>query len=192
MPTRLWPLPDELLTSWIARLAHGHGLRAASFLAIVQPAGGDFAALDWTADGELLALLATRTDVPRAIVESLLLRFHPAPGLHDLLHHNWQGPALQYCAACLAQGVPYYRRSWRLACVRVCPQHHAAMRDECPDCGSIVRLQDLPPAADGLARCQNCGHRLATGRGAPLPRSEGLRKLVDVQRRMARVLVGTG
>ena len=197
MPTRLWPLrpapfADELLTSWIARLAHGHGLRPASFLAIVEPAGGDFAALDWTADGELLALLAARTDVPRATVESLVLRFHPEPGLHDLLHHNWQRPALQYCAACLAQGTPYYRRSWRLACVRVCPQHHAAMRDECPDCGSVVRLQGLPPAADGLVRCQNCGQLLARGRGAPLLRSAGLGKLIDVQRRMARILVGTG
>ena len=42
---------------------------------------------------ELLALLSMRTGVPRSTVE--------------LRRHNWQGPALHYCAACLGEGVPY-------------------------------------------------------------------------------------
>jgi hypothetical protein len=156
-------------------------------LEIVHPGCSDLAALDWAADGELLALLATQTDVPLPAVESLRLRFHPELGLHDLLHHNWQGPALQYCPACLAEGAPYYRRSWRLACFRVCPQHHTAMRDQCPHCGSIIRLLELPPAT--LALCQNCGHPLMTSECMPLSRSECLETLIDIERRMSRLLV---
>lgn len=192
MPGELWPFrpapfADELLTSWIARLAHGHGLRPMSFLEIVHPGCADLAVLDWAADGDLLALLATQTDVPLPTVESLLLRFQPELGLRDLLHHNWRGPALQYCPACLAEGATYYRRSWRLACFRVCPQHHTAMHDECPHCGGIIRLLELPPGA--LACCQNCGHPLMASECMPLSRSECLEKLVDIERRMARLLV---
>jgi hypothetical protein len=55
MRTGLWPFrsapfADELLTSWIARLAHGHGLRPTSFLSIIHPGRSDFAALDWASD----------------------------------------------------------------------------------------------------------------------------------------------
>jgi hypothetical protein len=186
-PFRPAPFADELLSSWIARLAHGHGLRSASFLDIVHPGCADLAALDWTADGELLALLATRTDVPLPAVESLRLRFHPELGFHDLLHHNWHGSALQYCPACLAEGVPYYRKSWRLACFRVCPQHHTALRDQCPHCGSIIRLLELPPGM--LALCQKCGHPLIASECMPLSRSECFEKLIAVERRIARALV---
>jgi hypothetical protein len=189
-PFRPAPFADESLTSWIARLAHGHGLRPAGFLEIIQPACPDFAALDWAADPELLAVLATRTDVPRPAIESLALRFDPDPNLRDLLHHNWQGPTLQYCAACLAEGVPYFRRCWRLACVRVCPQHQARLRDTCPHCGSMPRLEDLPPSTRGLGLCQNCGHALGIGPSGREPALESalLRKLIDVQQRIARHL----
>jgi hypothetical protein len=190
-PFRPAPFADESLTSWIARLAHGHGLRPAGFLEIIQPACPDFAALDWAADPELLAVLATRTDVPRPAIESLALRFDPDSNLRDLLHHNWQGPTLQYCAACLAEDVPsYFRRCWRLACVRVCPQHQARLRDTCPHCGSMPRLEDLPPSTRGLGLCQNCGDALGIGpsRREPALESALSRKLIDVQQRIARHL----
>ena len=38
----------------------------------------------------------------------------------DLLSQNWSGPALQFCPACLSEGVPYFRRVWRMAFYRVC------------------------------------------------------------------------
>jgi rRNA maturation protein Nop10 len=189
-PFRPAPFADELLTSWIARLAHGHGLRPACFLEIIQPACSDFAALDWTSDPELSAVFAMRTDVPRPVIESLVLRFNPDPNLRHLLHHNWQGTTLQYCAACLAEGVPYFRRCWRLACVRVCPRHQTRLRDTCPHCGSMLRLEDLPPSTCGLGLCQNCGNTLGISppeRGAILE-SALLRKLIDVQQRIARHL----
>jgi hypothetical protein len=117
MPTGLWPFrpapfADELLTSWIARLAHGHGLRPAGLLQILEPACPEFAALDWKASRQVLALLAGHTGVSHSAIESLGLRLGSDPNLRDLLHDNWQGPALQYCGVCLAEGVPYYRRSW--------------------------------------------------------------------------------
>jgi len=193
MTTGLWPFrpapfADELLTSWMTRLAHGHGLRPAGLLQIMQPACPDFAALDWTTHRELLALLAMRTGVSERVVETLVLDFGSDPSLRDLLHHNWQGPALPYCAGCLAEGVPYYRRSWRLACFRVCPRHRTALCDGCPYCGGTIRLDDLPPAR-GLALCQNCGGGLV-GRSEPQPpQSVLLEKLIDLEQRIAHTVL---
>jgi hypothetical protein len=188
MPTGLWPLRpaplvDELLTSWMARLAHGHGLRPAALLQILEPAFPDFGTLDWTAPRELLALLAMRTGVSHRAVETLVLAFASEPNLRELLHHNWQGPALQYCAACLAEEVPYYRRSWRLACFRVCPRHRTALCDACPHCRGSIRLDDLPPTR-GLALCQNCGGGLAMPGASAPPQSALLEKLIDLQQRI--------
>jgi hypothetical protein len=194
MQTGLWPIrpapfADELLTSWMARLAHGHGLRPAGLLQILEPACPDFAALDWTAGRELLASLALHTGVSRRAVEALVLDFGSDPNLRDLLHHNWQGPALQYCAGCLTERMPYYRRSWRLACFRVCPRHHTALCDACPHCGCTIRLDELPPGP-GLALCQNCGCGLAVSPREHPTRSALLGKLINVEQRIAQILVG--
>lgn len=188
MPLGLWPFrpapfPDELLTSWMARLAHAHGLQPGSLLRILEPKYPDFATVDWTARPELCALLATHTEVPYQVVHGLVLGFGSDPDLRDLVHHNWQGPALQYCAACLAQDVPYYRRSWRLACFRLCPQHHTILLDACLHCGSTIRLDDLlPPHSPAL--CQNCGNGLA-GCSEVQPRGARLEKLLDIEQRIA-------
>jgi hypothetical protein len=133
-------------------------------------------------------LLAARTDIPLSAIESLTIRFKPDPGLRDLLHHNWQGPALQYCAGCLAGDVPYYRRSWRLACVTLCPLHRTALDDSCPHCSSRVRFDELPPSQRGLGVCQNCGDRLATRTAEGRPTSNALEKLIEIQQQMERIL----
>lgn len=132
MWTGLWPLrpapgPDELLTSWITRLAHGLGLRPANLLEIVWPDGCDFATLDWAAEPDLLAFLAERTDQPVDVLTAMQLKLGGDPS--EFLHQNWNGPALQFCPACLSEAVPYFRRSWRLAFWRVCDVHHLALPD---------------------------------------------------------------
>lgn len=193
MRTGLWPFrsapfADELLTSWIARLAHGHGLRPTIFLSVIQPGRPDFTALDWAPDTELLGLLAAHTDIPLSAIESLRLRFNPDPDLRDLLHHNWQGPALQYCAGCLTGTVPYYRRSWRLASTRLCPLHRIALDDSCQRCSNSVRFHELMPSKYGLGVCHKCGDRLAGRPSEVRPVSGALEKLIEMEQRMERIL----
>lgn len=194
MGTGLWPLrpapePDELLTSWITRLAHGLGLRPANLLEIVWPPGCNFAMLDWTVEPDLLAFLAERTDQPVRVLASM--RLNSGGDIRDLLFQNWSDPALQFCPACLSEGVPYFRRVWRMAFYRVCEVHRVALVEACSECGSPVRLDDLFPADRGICICRKCGDDLGHSSRRPVS-ADSLDRLLDLQRRLAAFLAGAG
>jgi hypothetical protein len=189
-PFRPAPFADELLTSWIARLAHGHGLRPACFLEIIQPACSDFAALDWTSDPELLAVFAMRTDVPRPVIESLVLRFNPDPNLRHLLHHNWRGlpcntVPLAWRRVCRTFGGAGV---WRVSGCAPNTKRGCAIRARIAGVCYGSRTSRRQPAASAPAR--TAGNTLGVSppeRGAILE-SALLRKLIDVQQRIARHL----
>lgn len=192
MWTGLWPLrpppqPDELLTSWITRLAHGLGLRPVNLLEIVWPDGCDFTALDWAAEPELLAFLAKRTDQPVGVVAGMQLKL--GGDWSEFLHQNWNGAALQFCPACLSEAVPYFRRGWRLAFWRVCHVHCLALLDACSRCGSAVRFDELFPADRGICLCRNCGEDLCHSQQRPVVAQTAVR-LVELQQRLAAFVLG--
>jgi hypothetical protein len=65
----LWPIHskprnDELLSSWLCRLANGHGLSLKSFCAAVLPKRALQGNIDVKADLKLLKLLAKHTGTP--------------------------------------------------------------------------------------------------------------------------------
>jgi TniQ len=157
-PFRPQPHEDETLSSWITRLAFGHGLSLSTFLTIVDT-GVNTATLDWDADPLLLEVLAARTAQPLADLERRRLRLGNLAA--DLLYRNAFGPAVQYCPACLSE-TAYFRRSWRLCFVRFCPLHGAVLADSCSQCGGSIRLEELDPAFGKLSACRNCMHDLAS------------------------------
>lgn len=191
MWTGLWPLrpapqPDELLTSWIARLAHVLGLRPGNLIEIIWPEGCDFTTLDWAAEPGLLTFLAARTDQPADVVAALQLKLGAESS--EFLHQNWNGAALQFCPACLSEPVPYFRRSWRLAFWCVCDVHRLALLDACSQCGSAVRLEDLFPADRGICLCRNCGQDLSRSQQRPVTGQRAV-QLIQIQRRLAAFLM---
>jgi hypothetical protein len=108
--------------------------------------------LDWTVEPDLLEFLAERTDQPVHVLASMRLN---SGDIRDLLFQNRSGPRV--CPACLSEGVPYFRRAWRIAFYRVCEVHCVALVEACSECGSTVRLDDLFPADRGICICRNCG-----------------------------------
>ncbi|MBA3595470.1 MAG: hypothetical protein H0W47_17020 [Polaromonas sp.] len=66
--------------------------------------------------------------------------------------------------------VPYYRRSWRLACVTACTTHGVALIDTCLQCRSPVMPHRVDigrcgatPRNRSFIRCWNCGSKLSAG-----------------------------
>lgn len=182
-PIHYKPLPDELLSCWLVRLAHGHGLKAQTFCNLIfgnrhQVWNRD---IDRLAPAWLLAELSYRTGTsPEATLnttlrayEGLLYRkFKLSGALQWILalkmyHRKWEGHGLQFCPACLAKDtIPYFRKRWRVAFNTVCTRHGTMLLDRCPDCGMAVAIHRLdmarPDALDigAMAYCHACSFDL--------------------------------
>lgn len=176
-PVHLKPQEDELLSSWLTRLALAHGQTAASFFNLTWP--GRYLLVrdpDLWNDQTTFELLARKTNTPQATVFATTLasydgwlfvdrsRQSHAPWL--LARHlnvrpqKWFG--LQFCPWCLAADrEPYFRRQWRLALMVLCPIHHVLLLDRCQDCGAPVcyerqSARELGDSHWALTRCHKC------------------------------------
>ena len=74
---------------------------------------------------------------------------------------------LAFCPGCLAEGMPHYRRAWRLAFVVACPTHGIALRDACPRCAKLIAPHRTPVGRIG--RCHACDADLAAPAAAIPP-----------------------
>lgn len=150
-PIHLKPYQDELLSSWLVRLAHAHGLKLQTFCNLVFGRDRniwnrdiDKLAPDWLVDHLSQATGTSVNDVKLTTLKSYegLLYEHHQPngntrwitplGIYHRIHHH---PGLQYCSMCLANDEdPYFRKYWRLAFYTECHIHHILLHDRCPNC----------------------------------------------------------
>ena len=178
-PIHYKPLPDELLSCWLVRLAHGHGLKVQTFCNLIfgnhlQVWNRD---IDRLAPAWLLDELSSRTGTSpevafnttlRAYEGRLYRKFRSSGALHWILvlkmyHRKREGYGLQFCPACLVEDeIPYFRKRWRIAFYTVCTRHGTMLHDRCPKCGVAVAVHRLDMAApDGLeigsmSYCYSC------------------------------------
>lgn len=185
MDSKLWPihpqpLPDELLSSWMVRLARGNGYKIHGFYT-------QFFGLDrqiWNRDIDhlaprwLISGLSERTGIPESRIEQMALRTletYAFERLNDagttrwlmalgVFHRTRRAFGQQFCPICLSEDAePYLRRSWRLALTTICEQHGVVLQDRCNVCGRPV----VPHRADmtshrsrlphmSIVRCSFC------------------------------------
>jgi len=163
------PLPDELLSSWLTRIAHGHGQTLRSFCQAVWPKSGyGYCDIDNLAERRLIVTLAERTGVEPLRVrattlvdyEGRLMRVFSPKGnwiLRGSLECGDNRPRLQYCPRCLAEDpVPYFRRAWRIGLFCSCIRHETVLLDRCAYCHAVI----APPRMVSLYRCQSCSSDL--------------------------------
>ena len=119
-PIHLKPLEDELLSSWMVRLARAYGVKPVSFWNRVwKPDAVAYRFVDRSAPVELMLLLSSGTGTCcERVVQTTL---QPLAGVRSI-------PAavgvLRYCPACLAADpVPYFRRQWQMGFLLLCPVH---------------------------------------------------------------------
>ena len=182
---RLWayhpqPLPDELLSSWLVRIAHGHGEKVQTFCSLEFGKKHEVwnRDIDRQAPTWLMNRISNKTGVSLADAYQTTLRSyrlhlysrHHATGIQqwilplEIWHRKHMGHGLQFCPACLAEdAVPYYRKRWRVALYTCCTKHNAMIHDRCPACGTGVAFHRIElgrygNADDGpLTYCHECG-----------------------------------
>lgn len=151
-PWRPEPLPDELLSSWLRRVALGNSPKVHTFCNAVWPGlqiwNRD---IDGMAPEVLLEALALGTGQPTSRVrqttfsslEGVLFEHVRVTGPTQwvlpigVYHRTRRRPGLQWCPSCLsADASPYYRLRWRLALASTCPQHGVVLVDRCHECSA--------------------------------------------------------
>lgn len=188
--SQLWlirykPFPDELLSSWLVRLAHGHGVKVQTFCNKLfgsrrQVWNRD---IDRLAPQWLLDELQVRTGTPKEEVRRTTLRhfegalfenYREAGHLRwiqllKMYHRKRQGYGQQYCPHCLnSDEIPYFRKTWRLAIKTMCLTHNCMLLDRCPKCDAAVSFHRIdirqPEGAEfqPLSICHSCGFDLRT------------------------------
>jgi transposase len=160
LPIHFQPKEDELLSSWICRLALAHGADLASFNSTIMPAETSKRAvicrdIDRRTDSKLIITLAEKAGAPVDRVFASTLAAYGCSLFEQLSHRDrpvwftpiWSNlpfsirPGLQYCPLCLDQEEPYYRRKWRLACITICTEHNVHLLDRCAMCSAPISFQ---------------------------------------------------
>jgi len=201
MHGRLWPahphpLPDELLSSWIVRVAQANAIKLQTLCWQLfgngrSPWNRD---IDRSAPPWLLRTLCKHTgrsywDAFHTTLVTYRGRIYPRRRLSGQLY--WILPvkaqgmrrmafSQQFCPACLAEDtVPYFRKQWRLALFTYCQKHQIELHDECPGCHAPIAIhrggfgRELKDALP-MHVCHLCGTdlRLATYHPVTFPTKE--------------------
>lgn len=153
-----WPVhvhrqEDELLSSWLTRLALQHGIKLQSFCHVAFP---DYQIwtrdIDKTVSTEFIQLLSTYTGETVSEIYAATLRsfegylferevhgYTPWILPLGIYHRLRKLPGLSFCPTCLLEDrIPYYRRLWRLAFYTVCHKHHVLLQNRCSRCFSTI------------------------------------------------------
>ncbi|TGD78236.1 TniQ family protein [Hymenobacter wooponensis] len=185
LPLVTAPFPDELLSSWLTRLADTHYTKVYTFCKLLFPAISVWNRdIDRSASPQLLHGISRYTGIrPRRLFQLLITRYEGQLYVHHNAYGNteWVLPlgiyhrtrrrhGLLFCPGCLRRDgpVPYFRTRWRLAISIACPRCKLYLQDRCPQCeqpiiffrrelGHKSALADRP-----LSYCFHCGFNLAT------------------------------
>lgn len=184
-PVHPRPLPDELLSSWLVRLAHDNGYKTQTFYAFYL--GRDAVLwnrdLDRTISTAILERLAKKAALPPSALEQLTLRSSNGYVYTDcavkttcswllsltIRHRLRLSGGLQFCAECLkGDPKPYFRRTWRMAWATACLRHGRELRDRCPQCQEPVQFHRVDmgqksglSGAVRISKCMRCATDLA-------------------------------
>lgn len=174
-PVPVYPLPDELLSSWLVRAALAHGCEPLSMTSSLWP---DWRAwtmdIDRRLDGNRLASLSMSSGLTTDEIGGMTL----VPHLEGVVFPNGQAPALlpwviamgsrnrqhkmgvQCCPSCLHASEPYFRWTWRLAWHTCCPLHQCELIANCPSCHTPIQFHRICAQAPHIGICFFCGFDL--------------------------------
>lgn len=171
-PVSVDPLPDEVLSSWLNRLALANGIAPRSFADVLGLRRGMWSPrLELRLPRHVAALLAHQTGVSDKSISAMSMTGDALMPLLLPLRENAarnRSSWIQYCPQCLADDdVPYFRRHWRLASRISCFEHGSGLRDRCPACRSGIASFDQGELIPQHF-CARCGFDLRSAKRTPI------------------------
>jgi hypothetical protein len=183
-PIPVEPLPNEILSSWLVRVALAHGCDPMTLSGYVWPQWRAWITdLDRGLTDERLKQLSMSSGLELKSISDLtllsnLVKHGFSPDL-DISVWSWvltmgsrnriRKSGMQYCPECLREDHdPYFRWSWRLAWHTGCSIHNCALLARCPHCKEPVQYHRLTADKPHLAACFSCGNDLRKAPSIPL------------------------
>jgi len=172
LPYRPKPKPDELLSSWLIRLANGYRMELSEFLDMLCLTSHIHACdVDRLAPEILLIRLSELTGTTIEAARRTLLQSRFGILRTDRLHIQsvawpWQIPighsrhhgrtcGFQICPRCLAEGETYFRWQSQVALFCCCEVHGCLLIDQCPRCLASIHAAPHGLLAIRRARTEN-------------------------------------
>src|SRR5579872_3953573 len=156
-PGRPKPRTDELLSSWVRRIADYNGLSFEAFMETMLPTypATQFDDFDFLAGEEHFNCLSAGTGVAIDDVRALSLRACQSAFSTRTAGQSGQDWIIprqlgahsrgwQWCPDCVAE-FPHIKRVWRLAFVAVCPMHRRKLLDRCDECRRALQQMGAEP-----------------------------------------------
>jgi len=181
--TVLYPRQNELLSSWLTRMAHAHGMGLSQFISLFIRHNGSALArtdLDFKFFTDFLEVLVQKSGLIPAVISGLSLRseegylytcdncFYPPKHVRKPIDKR-SHYGLMYCPQCLEEDPhPYFRKQWRYLFYTACPKHSVLLSDRCWRCYAPIKLSKLTPA-DQLTTCHKCKQDLRLTKSKKIP-----------------------
>ena len=155
-PIKVLPQEDELLSSWLVRLAIAHGQKLHTLTRLLWNKSSIWARdIDRSITPKQLHILTKRCGVEFDTVwnttlanyEGSVYETHKSLGVNPWLtpigvyHRKRTLFGQQFCPKCLDEDKkPYFRRYWRLSFFVICTKHKTQLSDCCSQCLSPINF----------------------------------------------------
>ncbi|MDD2790273.1 MAG: TniQ family protein [Sulfurimonas sp.] len=184
------PQKDELLSSWLTRVAFAHGMTLNNFFGyFVRHEGHALTRtdIDFQYNPYLLDALSKKSKIDIKTIQNLSLRseegylfacnecLYPPAQIRKLVDRRTHF-GLMYCPKCLEEDEhPYFRQEWRYLFSNACIKHGIYLKDRCGICFERIRLRKMP-IDNKIIFCHKCKRDLRLTRPIKVleEHSEGL------------------
>lgn len=164
------PLEDELLSSWLTRVALEHKKQLPIFLTLFVKKEGNQVSrrdLDFIFDEKFLENLASKSNLKKEDIFQMSLRseegylfscndcLYPPLQIRKLTDKRTHN-GLMYCPKCLAEDkIPYFRKKWRYEFYNACPKHKVFLTDRCWRCYEKINFAKIKHFKE-ICICHKC------------------------------------
>jgi Zn ribbon nucleic-acid-binding protein len=159
------PLEDEILSSWIVRVAYAHKTHPHTFVnqyINYRPYSFFLSECDLTLDETMINTIDEKCRY-NIDVRSLMLTTYGGYIQENIYDNN---PTIffahqKYCPICLREDkVPYFRKKWRVILYNICHKHSCYLYEHCPSCKSNLDISKMHNNKLPYTHCHKCGFEL--------------------------------
>ena len=171
------PLKNELLSSWLTRVAIEHRRKLSIFLSLyIKKEGSSISRndIDFLYDEKLFEVLVNKSNLIKEDIFKMSLRseegylyscninsLYPPNQIRKLVDKR-KHYGLMYCPKCLAEDeIPYFRKEWRYQFYNICTKHEIFLTDKCWVCYERINFSAIKHNKS-LAICSKCEKDLST------------------------------